>query len=329
MIKFACFLTGDNYKLLATDTPASKKKVVALGIALMVPVLIWFLNGFLLSYMVLHTGMMNALLVAFICAVLIFATEKMILMANGNGWITFFRFFTGLVTALLGSIAIDEVVFKNDIDTEVSVLKQHRTEAAKRRAEQAFYIDFNVASLDTSIQRAELVYSEREEAAVKEADGSSGTGNKGIGEVTAFKNEKAKERKLQLQTLQNKKDSLDVIKAAAIEKAGEQASANFSADGLLIRVEALFQLAFSNRYMAIVYVAFTLLFLFLELLVVILKVSWKKTNYERRLQFIELLGQKRIDFLQSKHLAIADPGYYTSNSEQAKLLLKNKKGMFD
>ncbi|NCU04752.1 MAG: DUF4407 domain-containing protein [Chitinophagaceae bacterium] len=329
MIKIACFLTGDNYSLLVTDTPASKKKVVALGIALMVPVLIWFLNGFLLSYMVLHTGLANAFLVATICAILIFATEKMILMANGNGWITFFRFFTGLVTALLGSIAIDEVVFKNDIDTEVIVLKEDRTEVAKKRAEQAFYREHNIAAMETAIQQAQAIYNAREKSAVDEADGSSGTGNKGIGEVTAFKNAKAQERKTQLLALQLKKDSLEVVKAAAIEKAAELVTTNFNPDGLLIRVEALFQLALSNPYMAIVYIAFTLLFLFLELLVVILKVSWKETNYERRLQFIEVLGAKRIEFFQSKHLAVADPGYYTSNSERAKLLLKTKKGLFD
>ena len=57
MLKTACFFTGDNYTLVAVDTPASKKKIVAMALAMMVPVLIWVFNGFMLSFQVLNTGL--------------------------------------------------------------------------------------------------------------------------------------------------------------------------------------------------------------------------------------------------------------------------------
>lgn len=329
MIKTACFLTGDNFTILENETPASKKKVIALAIALTVPVLIWFLNGFLLSYMVLHTGVGSAILVASICAILIFATEKMILMANGNSLISFFRFFTGLVTALIGSIAIDEVVFKNDIDTEVEVIKQIRIEEAKTRAENAFISEHKLLQLDSAIQNAQTNFNLAEKSAIDEADGTNGTGHKGMGVVASFKNQKALQRKSDLAILIAKKDSLDKEKNTIIEKAGNITMSSFNSEGLLVRVEALFQLISRNLYMTIIYIAFTLLFLFLELLVVILKISWKKTNYENRLELIEYLGKKRLNHLQMKHLAVTDPGYYDNCFANLKHMLNTSNGMYN
>ena len=115
MLKTASFLTGDNYKMLAADTPASKKKVVAMAIAMLVPVLIWIFNGFMLSFQVLQSGWGWAIITAIACGTIVFFIEKLIIMANGNKWLTFFRVCIGLIVALLGSIAIDEVIFKDDI----------------------------------------------------------------------------------------------------------------------------------------------------------------------------------------------------------------------
>ena len=117
MLKTASFLTGDNYKMLATDTPASKKKVVAMAIAMLVPVLIWIFNGFMLSFQVLQSGWGWAIVTAIACGTIVFFIEKLIIMANGNNWLTLFRVCIGLIVALLGSIAIDEVIFKDDINT--------------------------------------------------------------------------------------------------------------------------------------------------------------------------------------------------------------------
>src|SRR5258705_13352871 len=119
MLKTACFFSGDNYNLVAADTPASKKKVVAMALAMMVPTLIWVFNGFMLSHQVLQANLGWSILTGVICGMIIFMIEKLIIMANGNGSLTFFRICIGLIVALLGSVAVDEVVFEDDIDISV------------------------------------------------------------------------------------------------------------------------------------------------------------------------------------------------------------------
>jgi len=71
---------------------------------------------------------------------------------------------------------------------------------------------------------------------------------------------------------------LDKEKNEAIKKAGLGMEKAFNENALLIRIKALFALVISDRYMAIVYTLFTLLMFFFEFLVVILKLTWKKTN---------------------------------------------------
>lgn len=76
MLKTACNLTGDNYPLVANDTPASKKKITAMALAMMVPVMIWVFNGFMLSWQVLETGLGWAVLTGVACGIIVFFVEK-------------------------------------------------------------------------------------------------------------------------------------------------------------------------------------------------------------------------------------------------------------
>lgn len=329
MLKIACLLTGDRYSCLEGDTPASKKKVVALALAMLVPTLIWTANGFLLSHVVLQAGLLSAVITALACGVIIFLTEKLIVMANGNWMLTALRIFIGFGIALLGSIAIDEVVFKDDIDIQVQVLKEKAIEEAKKRAEEYHARTNNLNQLEEQIRVANNEFNIAERGAIAESDGSSGTGNVGIGAVARLKNQKALERKADLLLLQNKQSQFELEKKAIVEESAKKAEDSFKENGLLTRVKALFELVEADKYMKLVYWLLTIVLFFFEFLVVILKLTWRKTNYERRLEFIEELGEKRIDFLRYKNLAIIDPGYYHSSLVKTRLLLENKRGNYN
>ncbi len=63
MLKFYCFITGDDYKLLMTDTPESKKKVSALATVIFIPVIIWIVTGYLMVETVLRGSFASAIMV--------------------------------------------------------------------------------------------------------------------------------------------------------------------------------------------------------------------------------------------------------------------------
>lgn len=328
MLKAACILTGDNHQLVASDTPASKKKIAAMAIAMMIPIIIWVFNGFMLAYQVLESGLLWAILTSVVCGTIVFFIEKLVIMANGNGWLSFFRVCIGFLIAGLGSIAIDEVIFKNDIDLSVATLKTHAIQQAKDDAKAEFETLNDYSKLDQSINEAKLNHNRAEKDVIDEANGTYGTGKSGAGKVTAIKDRKAKERKAELDNLLMQKAELDKVKDNYVRTEGEKRVDSFNEHALLIRIKALFRLVVSDGYMLTTYIFFTLLLFFFEFLVVILKHTWKKTNYEKKIEMIEEIGRRRMEFLQRKDSPLTDPGSFSPHFEMARTALKNSPSVF-
>ncbi len=84
MIKIACFLTGDQFSLVSVDTPESRKKIIALAMDMMVPVVIWFLIGYMLTHVVLQNSLLLGILAGITCATMIFIIEKLVIMSKGT-----------------------------------------------------------------------------------------------------------------------------------------------------------------------------------------------------------------------------------------------------
>lgn len=329
MLKTACTLTGDNYQLVANDTPASKKKITAMAIAMMVPVLIWVFNGFMLSLQVLETGWGWAIFTGLVCGFIVFVVEKLIVMANGNGWLTFFRICIGLIVAALGSIAIDEVVFKKDIDTSVVKLKGKTVQQARDTAAADFENENGYVQLNTAISEARTAYESAERTVIDEANGTYGTGRRGAGKITALKDKKASERKAELDKLIASKEKLEEEKQKAIEAAGENRRASYNENALLVRIKALFNLVKEDGYMLATYLLFTLLLFFFEFLVVVLKLTWKKTNYERKMEMIEEISNRRIEFLKQNNSPLNDPGNYLPQFATARESVKKNSSIYN
>lgn len=322
-------MTGDNYQLVAADSPASKKKVVALGLALVVPVLIWLVNGFLISYQVAQSSIGVALITAFVCGLVVFVIEKLIIMAKGSKVLTFIRVSIGLLVAVLGSIALDEIVFKDDIDRQMEGLKTAAIIEAKNTAEKNFKELNDYASLESRLRESEGLYNSAYTEVIAESNGNGGSKKPGVGDIARFKDKKSGERKADRDKLVDQKQRLDEEKAKAVSAAAEHRAQSYDTNALLERVKALFQLVGSDGYMCAIYVVFTLLLFFFEFLVVILKLTWSKTNYERKLEMIEQIGLNRMEFLQSMSSPLADPGNYLPHFGPARNGLSTKSSLFN
>lgn len=297
MTKFYSILIGENPDYTANFQPSSKRKIALYANCLLIPVILWFINVFLLVLEVLEGGYILAFIAAIVAALIIFLIERTILMSNGNGMIVVFRMVLGFLMALLGSISLDEVVFKADIDNQMVLYKQETIDNASKNIEREYQTELG---LQTAIvnQKAND-WNQALSDAKSEADGTGGSKQRMVGKIALLKinlaNEQAAEYQRENSKLQTLSNSIDKAK----NKAKLKAEADFKTSALLARIKALFDLVFKDWLMAIIYIAFTIFLFCLEFLVVIIKTSSKKSIDEElelaREVLVRLKTQKTVD----------------------------------
>lgn len=273
MLKFYSFLVGENPEITKHYQPASKRKIILYANCLMIPVILWFINSYLLVRHVLEGGLFAALLTALVAALLIFIIERAIIMSTGGKLIMAFRIFLGFIIASLGSISMDEVIFKNDVDNQVAIYKQTAIQTAGSNKEKEFLNEITKQEAIVNQKDGELKQARK--GAFDEASGTAGSGIRGAYKIANFKLNIASK----VATDYNKEnEKLSVLKASLeTEKANAQlkAEADFNGNALLLRIRAMFDLIAQDNFMLGVYILFTLLLFCLEFLVVLIKMNSK------------------------------------------------------
>lgn len=317
MLKIYSIIIGENPKYTATFQPASKRKIALYANCLIVPVILWFINGYLLVSNVLEGGVFSAILTAFIAAFIIFLIERAMLMSNGSKSIFWFRIFLGIIVASLGSISLDEVIFKHDIDNQVAYYKQAEIDSAVKNVEQKFQ---NQIGLQQSIVNQKgLEWNQSLKDAKGEADGSTGSHQKQVGKIALLKMNVAEKQQLDYKTENNKLVALSISVDTAKANAKRLAEANFNGNALLIRIRAMFDLISQDKFMLGVYILFTLFLFCLEFLVVLIKIGSKNSIDEDLEKAREVLlrakTKKTLDrseiFFQPEHFI---PSVQSANS---------------
>jgi len=328
MLKFACFITGDNYQMLKSETTPSRKKVIALAMAVFVPTLMWFITGFLMVYAVLGKPLHTAIFAGLLAAALIFIIEKLVVMSSGSKWLVMFRVLLAFLVAALGSVFLDEVIFAKDISQQMAINRDQLINRKKDQVQQSFN-DEKVA-LEKTIQEKYAAWQQSLQAAAREADGSAGSGIKGVHAITRLKQDNAVT--IQNDYLQAKKE-LEDLQFHILdeqEKAAEQVRAGFENNALLQLVKAMFDLVKTDGYMMGFYILITAILFVLEFLVVVFKVTMGKTNYERKLELIEEIGQRRMEKVRQNDLKQFDSGKISPEYRQAYAnLIKSKASLFN
>ncbi len=268
-------LIGENPDYTSSFQPASKRKIALYANCLMIPVILWFINGYLLVSHVIEGGTIPAILTATIAALIIFLIERAIIMSNGSKPIFWFRILLGFIVASLGSISLDEVIFKNDIDNQVASYKEKNVDQA---------LNGVTASFQNQIQLQQMLVAQKANTWNKslndvksESDGTGGSHQRLVGPITKLKKEVAEKQHADYNQENTKLDALKKNFEQAKLQARIDASNEFKGNALLIRIRAMFELVLNNGYMLLVYVLFTVFLFCLEFLVVLIKASSKNS----------------------------------------------------
>lgn len=292
MLKLASIITGDDYQMLKSDTPYSRKKVNTFVGVLFLPVLMWTINIYLLQQSVLKGSVLASIISSLIAGTIIFIIERSIIMANGSKLVMIFRVFLGFLIAILGSMAFDEVIFKDDIDQQLSTYKSNLLRESDCKID-AIYAPA-IQSKESEVASKHQIWMGSLDKASKESDGSGGSGYRGVSEITRLKlsiavqNEQDYTKsKSELGTLLAKREKDKLEATAKIES-------SFNNHALLLRIKGMFDLICNNGWMCFIYIVVSLVLFLLEFMVVILKLSLPKSNYELKLETIEEIGRKRL-----------------------------------
>lgn len=313
MLKLYCFITGDDYSTLAGDTLKSRKKVILYAWSILIPVLIWFSCGYLLVTKILNGSAGTALLTALVVAVIVFIIERSIILSSGGKIITGFRIALAIFVASIGALIVDEIVFENDIDQQLA--KNQRAEVETELAAFDSLWKTRISAQEEIVRNSSANWDSAVRRIDRELNGKSGTRIPGYGPIAMIMQENAEKYKQEYTTQTSALDTLMVKYENARLQESNRITSSFNNHSLLKRMKAMFDLVRSDWLMLIVYVVFTMIFLLLECMVVIVKASGGKTNYEKKHELIEEIGEKRMKRIAGHDEKYFDPSRHSEVSK--------------
>ena len=154
-LKLGCFLTGYNYTIIKNSSEASAKSVKKYLSALLIVSIIWCFIGFSFSNRYLHAGLWGSICVAVVMVIIVIQIERQIILTTGrSNWALVFRALIAIVMAVVGSIIIDQIIFKEDI--EIQKISKVQDDVNKILSTKTAQLDAEISSLDTLISKKEL-----------------------------------------------------------------------------------------------------------------------------------------------------------------------------
>jgi hypothetical protein len=323
-LKFASMILGENFDQLSKETTQSQKKVMLLGSVILIPTVLWFFQGIMISQIILKLNWGISITVGIVSAFLIFLIERAIVMAVSKSiWLIVFRVLLGAVIASVGSIVIDEVLFHEDINNNMDSYKQNEVQVMLDSVDAKYQGELDRLRADKD--QKYKVWQQAKKEVKNEAGGTGQTKLRGLGGVTLTLLNLTDSDDKVYQEAKKDYDKLDAIASNEKERISADFSASFNEDSILTRLVVLHDLILKNRMAMISYIVFTLLFFILEFMVIILKVTHATTNYERKLEMIEQMGQHKLDRMLERELKSYNPAMESQRVQEAMELVGGKR----
>ncbi len=129
-IRLGCFLTGYNYYILKNCSEVSKKSVKKYTAAMIIMCLLWGIIGFSFASRYLHAGPVISIGCSLVFIIVIIQIERQIIMqTHKNNYLQVFRGIIAFMMAIIGSIIIDQIIFKDDIELEKEEFINNKVES--------------------------------------------------------------------------------------------------------------------------------------------------------------------------------------------------------
>ena len=294
-LRFGCFLIGYNYNLLMSCSEASKKAVKKYTSAILIIMILWLLIGFLFSKEYLKLDLIGSLISGFTLMIIIIQIERQIILGSKNKGTTIFRIVLGLVMAILGSVIVDQIIFKEDIIKEK--LLHVSAEVNQILPQRLNEINIQINDLDSLIIKKQnerellidevtkkpsirLPSSETQRIPGKTVDGRDTTLIKRIYATVSIPNPKAKfipDLDIQIVDLRKQKTTLSNHVVDIREKTEKEL---LNSKGFLDELKIMFTILLSSPISLVVWSLWLLFFLIIELFILVSKLTDTENDYD-------------------------------------------------
>lgn len=300
LLKFFSALFGYNYEVVKTQTTASKQKIVTMGTLILIPVSLWFFSGYYLSSTLYEVSFGKSIAIGAALALLILIIDRAFIVLskeNGGKELGKFRVFIAILSTVLGSLAMDLMIFSGDLK-EYRALK---TQKLKETKISDYKKDFggDLGQLKIERQEASDAYDQAYEEYISEVDGTSGTGKYGLGPAATAKEKRMNDAKMAF----DKVDGLFISEQGRLEFAADSVANEAiinEGSSVLSKVRDLHEFAFSGFINFIYYFAITAFFFCLEFFPFKYKSKTSESLFEKMVFAEEKVGERRLQTLMSQ-----------------------------
>lgn len=278
-LQLATTVLGENHSVLQRSSVKAQQKVKGLFGILLIPALLWGLGGFGVAYSLMDCGVLTAILTGIISAWLILKVDLafMQLNTNGKGWgSNVYRLTIVLIGCTINSLLVDSILFKQDYMQIAKRMHQSEVDSTYKKGNMELYAQLaskkgEYHNLSTSTQDARKDY-------VKEADGTGGSGERGLKAIALAKKAVYDQLTMQLDNLSEDIRQMEAMlsdkQLQSYEEEGEP--------GLFTKLEALVEHTFlsGKKLMIFIYLLMFGFVVMLEFSPIVFKSRMEETDYD-------------------------------------------------
>lgn len=153
-LKTGCYITGYNYNIIKNSSEISAKTVKKYLSAILIVSILWGFIGFCFAQRYLHTGIAGSILVSLIMIIIVIQIERQIILSVGrNIMVPVFRVLIGIVMAVIGSVIIDQIIFREDVEkVKISNIQNEVNHILPVKTKE---LDLQIRQIDSAINLKE------------------------------------------------------------------------------------------------------------------------------------------------------------------------------
>lgn len=295
-VKLGCFLTGWSYPILQSCTESSRKQLKKYISAILILIILWAFVGYSFSERYIGTQWWGSAIAALVFVTIIVQIERQIILTLGKAWgLGFLRLLIAFIMAVIGSVIIDQIIFKDDIEKKrIEIVDREVGEQLpirlttidnKLRELQVEMDSLNATNIQLYHDISErptiqTVGTVRAPVTIKTADGRDTVVYHTTVSRTPVANPKSKEAELNSQNLEKLREQQEMYTQRKLDAEEELRADLLAKQGFLEELNALMEILGEKPIALIFYLTLFFFLMFLELFVVISKMLDKSADYD-------------------------------------------------